>query len=120
MFPRDVKGKPRLSFFDPNEKKLHTRVCVFGEDYKGQCVGFSHGWLALLDNKGNLSIFNPFSGDNVHIQFGSLTQELGLICLTFVEAFPRGLVAKLVIVMPGSNFNKVSCYIRKRQEAGFL
>lgn len=105
MFPKDVNGKPCLHFFDHIEKKWHSDVCVYGEDYKGQCVGSSRGWLALLDKELNFSIFNPFSDDNVHLH---------LCSLKFVDGsrpvpdrrYPRFLVPKFVIAMSGTQFNK--------------
>ncbi|RVW34967.1 hypothetical protein CK203_092545 [Vitis vinifera] len=61
----DGEGESGISFFNLAEKIEYRDVCMCGEVYEGCCIGSSHGWLVLLDETANLSVFNPFSGAQI-------------------------------------------------------
>jgi hypothetical protein len=47
------------------EKKLYKIENVFQPFLDAWCVGSSHGWLILLDEKANPHLFNPFSNARI-------------------------------------------------------
>ncbi|XP_034686608.1 F-box protein SKIP23-like [Vitis riparia] len=97
----DGEGESAISFFNLAEKIEYRDVCMCGEVYEGGCIGSSHGWLVLLDETANLSVFNPFSG--AQIQVGSLKEGLEF---TDVDAYtvkedPRAFVPKAIVMSDG-------------------
>ncbi|XP_061999115.1 putative F-box protein At4g17565 [Rosa rugosa] len=54
-------------FFNLAEFKYYTIKNALGDIPDAWCVGSSHGWLVLTEEKGTACLLNPFSGDRIEL-----------------------------------------------------
>lgn len=61
LLPREQQDDKNIGFFSLQDKKVFKRMNTPQEFHNGLCLGTSHGWLVMLDEKVDPYLFNPFS-----------------------------------------------------------
>lgn len=113
MLPSDENedDTPTRCFLNLTEQKLYKINNVFEPLVDAWCVGSSHGWVMLLDEKANPHLINPFS--NAWIPLPSFPTELKPpVCEAyFLESLRKHFIAKSVLLFDDNrNFTVVVIY----------
>jgi hypothetical protein len=109
MLPGDEEEDATHSrcFLNLAEKKLYKIKNVFEPFLDAWCVGSSHGWLILLDEKANPHLFNPFS--NARIRLPSFPAQLkpAVPEAYFIQCWRKNFIAKAVLLFDDDNKSAV-------------
>ncbi|KAL5542549.1 hypothetical protein UlMin_010259 [Ulmus minor] len=102
------------SFFSFAEKKAYTFKNVFEGLDDAWCVGSSHGWLIIVDERANLFVLNPFlEGRRRSFKLPSITNSnlSTMPALYIAKHLRKTFVSKAVLLFDQSQSKEFSFYV---------